>query len=84
MALAKILDYAEYRNCIKVIEKAKIACGKSGYAVVDHFVEVHEEIMYGKGATNPYELYVLSCYAKKSIIVPFPHNAGMIRALFKQ
>jgi DNA-damage-inducible protein D len=62
-ALAKIFDYAEYRNFIPVIEKAKIACKKSGYPVNDHFVESHEEIIHGKGATKPYESYALSRYA---------------------
>lgn len=62
-ALAKILDYAEYRNFMPVIEKAKIACEKSGYAVGDHFVETHEEIIHGKGATKSYDSYALSRYA---------------------
>ena len=62
-ALARILDYAEYRNFLPVIEKAKIACEKSGYDVIDHFVDVHEEIIHGKGATKLYESYALSRYA---------------------
>lgn len=62
-ALAKLLDYAEYRNFIPVIEKAKVACKKSGYSVSDHFVEVHEEIRHGKGATQSYDSYALSRYA---------------------
>ncbi|MBP9743483.1 MAG: DNA damage-inducible protein D [Burkholderiales bacterium] len=61
--LAKILDYAEYRNFMPVIGKAKIACEKSGYTVGDHFVEAHEEIIHGKGATKTYDSYALSRYA---------------------
>lgn len=62
-ALAKVLDYAEYRNFTPVIDKAKIACEKSGYDINDHFVEVHEEIIHGKGATKSYDSYALSRYA---------------------
>ena len=62
-ALAKILDYAEYRNFLPVIQKAKIACENSGQNVIDHFVETHEEIQHGKGAKQGYESYALSRYA---------------------
>jgi len=62
-ALAKILDYADYRNFLQVIEKAKTACEKSGYQVKDHLVESTEEIQHGKGATKLYDSYALSRYA---------------------
>ena len=42
--LSKILEYAEFRNFLPVIEKAKKACENSGQKVVDHFVEMHEMI----------------------------------------
>lgn len=61
--LAKILDYAEYRNFIPVIERAKIACEKSGYAVSDHFVDTHEMVQIGSGAIRQMESYALSRYA---------------------
>ncbi len=47
--LGKILDYAEYRNFLPVIEKAKKACANSGQPVSNHFVEMHEMIEIGKG-----------------------------------
>ncbi|MDQ5920108.1 MAG: DNA protein [Pseudomonadota bacterium] len=62
-ALSKILDYAEFRNFMPVIEKAKKACEGSGYGVIDHFVETHEEIQHGKGAKQRYDSYALSRYA---------------------
>lgn len=62
-ALAKILDYAEYRNFIPVIEKAKTACEKSGYEVSGHFVDMHEMVQIGSGATRQIESYALSRYA---------------------
>jgi DNA-damage-inducible protein D len=62
-ALAKILDYAKYRNFLPVIEKAKIACERSGCKVMDHFVQVHEMIQLGKSAARQVDSYVLSRYA---------------------
>lgn len=61
--LAKILDYAEFRNFLPVIEKAKIACGNSGQAVSDHFVDYHEMVSIGSGAARPMESIKLSRYA---------------------
>lgn len=40
--LAKILEYADYRNFLKVIEKAKLACKNSWYQVSEHFGDVNE------------------------------------------
>lgn len=62
-ALAKVLEYSDFRNFIKVIEKAKEACVNSGFKVEDHIVEVNEEIVHGKGAKNSYSSFALSRYA---------------------
>ena len=62
-ALAKVLDYTDFRNFLKVIEKAKEACINSGQEVADHIVELNEEIKHGKGATTTYFSYALSRYA---------------------
>lgn len=62
-ALAKVLDYAEYRNFIPVIEKAKKSCELSGYKVSDHIVDVNEMVQIGSGATREMESYALSRYA---------------------
>ena len=61
--LGKILDYAEYRNFLPVIEKAKTACKESGQKVSDHFVEMHEMIEIGKGGQRKMDSYALSRYA---------------------
>lgn len=61
--LGKILDYAEYRNFLPVIEKARNACANSGQPVGNHFVEMHEMVSIGSGAERKMESYALSRYA---------------------
>jgi DNA-damage-inducible protein D len=61
--LGKILEYAEYRNFLPVIEKAKEACQNSGQLVKDHFVEMHEMVPLGSGAERKMASYGLSRYA---------------------
>lgn len=43
-ALAKLLGYADFRNFLKVIAKAKEACIQSGFNTDDHLVEVTEVV----------------------------------------
>ncbi|MBE0515500.1 DNA damage-inducible protein D [Sulfurimonas sp.] len=62
-ALAKVLEYSDFRNFIKVINKAKEACANSGLEVTNHIVEVNEEIEHGKGAKSSYPSFALSRYA---------------------
>lgn len=61
--LSHVLDYTDFRNFKKAIEKAKIACERSNHAVLDHIVEVNEMIEIGKGGVRPVESYKLSRYA---------------------
>ena len=62
-ALAKVLEYSDFRNFLKVIDKAKEACVNSGFEMADHIVEVNEEIEHGKGAKSSYPSFALSRYA---------------------
>ncbi len=62
-ALAKVLDYTDYRNFIKVIEKAKSACNLSNNNASDHFVDVNEMIQIGKGGQREIDNVILSRYA---------------------
>lgn len=61
--LQAALGYTEWRNFIKVIEKAKIACKGSENAISDHFVEVNKTINMPKTATKDLLDYELSRYA---------------------
>ena len=61
--LAKILEYADFRNFVKVITDASEACRRSGQPVADHFVEFTDMVEIGSGAQRPVENWLLSRYA---------------------
>lgn len=61
--LAKILEYADYRNFIAVINKAKEACSNSGNDVLDHFGDITEMVTIGSGAQRPIDTIKLTRYA---------------------
>ena len=61
--LAKILEYNDYRNFLKVVDKARSASENSGQSVADHFVDVTDMIEVGKGAKRQVKNVYLSRYA---------------------
>ena len=61
--IAEVLEYAQYRNFEKVIEKAKLACFNSGHAVEDHFADVSKMVALGSGAQRDVTDVLLSRYA---------------------
>src|SRR5271157_3828883 len=61
--LGKILGYAEFRNFLPVIDKAKEACKNSGHTVSDHFVDSHEMVDIGSSAQRELPAIILSRYA---------------------
>ena len=61
--LQDVLGYNEWRNFLKVINKAKIACEASNYQIVDHFVDVNKMIELAKGAKRTIDDIALSRYA---------------------
>ena len=61
--LQGVLEYTEWRNFKKVIDKAKIACDNSGNYVDDHFVDVNKMVQIGSGADRIVDDIQLSRYA---------------------
>ena len=59
------LEYKEWRNFTKVIDKSKIACENSANPINEHFVEVNKTIEMPKNAEKyilDYELSRYACY----------------------
>ncbi len=61
--LQQVLGYAEWRNFLKVVEKAKIACANTGFSVADHFVDVNTMVPLGSGAAREVDDIALTRYA---------------------
>jgi len=61
--LAKVLEYANYRNFLTVVNKAKTACTNSGEVIHNHFVEADQMVRIGSGAERATDTLYLSRYA---------------------
>lgn len=61
--LQKLLGYDDWRNFLKVIEKAKESCETSGNTVPDHFVDANKMVSLGSGAEREIEDIILTRYA---------------------
>ncbi len=61
--LQVVFQYTEWRNFVKVIDKAKSACKTSGNDVSDHFVDVNKMVHLGSGSQREVEDIMLSRYA---------------------
>ena len=61
--LATVLEYIQWRNFQKVLERAILACKNSGYEITDHFAEVSKTIEMPKTALKQIVDYKLSRYA---------------------
>ena len=62
--LAAVLEYTQWRNFAKVIDKARIACKNSGYDIDDHFAEVSKMVEAGVSSKPvlDFKLTRYSCY----------------------
>lgn len=67
--LQPILEYVQWRNFAEAVERAKLACKNSGYAVEDHFADVSKTIPMPKGAHKDIPDYMLSRYACYLIVM---------------
>ncbi len=61
--LAVALEYVQWRNFAKVLDRAMLACKNSGYGLSDHFAEVSKTIEMPKSATKKVVDYKLTRYA---------------------
>lgn len=64
----KVLEYTEWRNFCKIIEKAKEACKKSSNDILDHFVDVNKMVRAGV-AEKAIDDIILSRYACYLIVM---------------
>ncbi|ODA43047.1 DNA damage-inducible protein D [Desulfosporosinus sp. BG] len=62
--LAAVLEYTQWRNFAKVIDKARIACKNSGYDIEDHFAEVSKMVEAGVASKHvlDFKLTRYACY----------------------
>ena len=62
--LYEILEYTEWRNFKKVIDKAMMACINSGSALADNFVDADKIVQTGIATKkiSDYELSRYACY----------------------
>jgi DNA-damage-inducible protein D len=61
--LQEKLGYTEWRNFVKIIDKAKNACENSGGVTADHFVDLNKMVDLGSGAQRQIDDIALSRYA---------------------
>jgi len=61
--LATALEYVQWRNFVKVLDRAMLSCKNSGYKITDHFAEVSKTIKMPKTASKQVVDYKLTRYA---------------------
>ena len=61
--LQHLLGYAQWRNFMLVISKAKTACEVSNHDIADHFADVGKMVDLGSGSTREIEDMMLTRFA---------------------
>ena len=67
--LQPVLEYAQWRRFSDAIERAKLACKNSGFAVEDHFADIGKMVDIGSGAERQIDDVMLSRYACYLIVM---------------
>lgn len=61
--LQELLGYADWRNFLNAVDKAKESCQTTGQDVSDHFVDVTKMVKIGSGAERKQDDIMLTRYA---------------------
>lgn len=61
--LMPILQYSNWQNFEKIINKAKVSCENSDISILDHFTDVNKMVQIGSGAYREQIDYKLTRYA---------------------
>ena len=61
--LQSIFNYTEWRNFLKVVDKAREACKKSSVDIANHFVDFNKMVDLGSGSQREIEDMALTRYA---------------------
>ena len=67
--LQPVLEYVQWRRFSDAIERARLACKNSGFAVEDHFADVGKMVDIGSGAERQIDDVMLSRYACYLIVM---------------
>lgn len=62
-SICPLLGYADWRNFVKAIDKAKESCANVGEDVLDHFVDANKMVEIGSKTTRTIEDILLTRYA---------------------
>ncbi|MHB1452686.1 MAG: hypothetical protein ACYCYM_01855 [Saccharofermentanales bacterium] len=67
--LAEVLEYIQWRNFQKVIDRAILACKNSGFEVNNHFAEVSKMVEIGSSTYRKVMDYVMKSPLRKLQII---------------